>query len=145
MAVCAISLLPPLQAVVGFCRSQLGLDGCTSEEFDPEKQRVHVMRYMPEVSKEYMGATMVLGARTVCPARDVAVCCQRSLPTRGPVPSESAGLSSSGVGCFSFMSLSRANLTGARAHTHAHARVQAQTHTHPPALVCVHPPTPRTP
>jgi CTP synthase len=52
-------------AVVGFCRSQLGLDGCTSEEFDPEKQRVHVMRYMPEVSKEYMGATMVLGARTI--------------------------------------------------------------------------------
>lgn len=52
-------------AVVGFCRTVLGLEDCTSEEFDPEKKYTHVLRYMPEISKEYMGATMVLGARNI--------------------------------------------------------------------------------
>lgn len=52
-------------AVVGFCRDVLHLEGCTSEEFDPEGHVSHVLRYMPEVSKEYMGATMVLGARNI--------------------------------------------------------------------------------
>eukprot|EP00668_Euglena_longa_P000532 GGOE01000657.1.p1 GENE.GGOE01000657.1~~GGOE01000657.1.p1 ORF type:complete len:614 (-),score=109.36 GGOE01000657.1:339-2180(-) len=52
-------------AVVGFCREVLQLEGCTSEEFDPENRVTHVLRYMPEVSKEYMGATMVLGARQI--------------------------------------------------------------------------------
>eukprot|EP00667_Euglena_gracilis_P003108 EG_transcript_3118 len=52
-------------AVVGFCRDVLGIATATSEEFDPDGQGEHVLRFMPELSKEYMGATMVLGARTV--------------------------------------------------------------------------------
>lgn len=52
-------------AVVGFSREVLQLEDCTSEEFDRDKTRIHVLRYMPEVSKEYMGATMVLGARHI--------------------------------------------------------------------------------
>ena len=32
----------------------------------PPCSQTHVLRYMPEISKEYMGATMVLGARNVC-------------------------------------------------------------------------------
>ena len=52
-------------AVVGFCRDVLGLAGCTSEEFDPDGKHPHALRYMPEISKDYMGANMVLGARRI--------------------------------------------------------------------------------
>jgi len=52
-------------AVVAFCQDELGLDGCTSEEFDPAGQATHVLRYMPEMSNNYMGTGLVLGARTI--------------------------------------------------------------------------------
>jgi CTP synthase len=52
-------------AIVGFCRDALGIHNATSEEFDPEGQGEHVLKFMPDLSKEYMGATMVLGARTI--------------------------------------------------------------------------------
>jgi CTP synthase len=52
-------------AVVSFARDVLGIPKCTSEEFDPENTVPHVLRYMPEVSKVYMGATMVLGGRHI--------------------------------------------------------------------------------
>merc|ERR1712203_1056968 len=51
-------------AIIQFARDVLGLADATSEEFDKEKtSRNHVIMYMPEISKETMGANMRLGAR----------------------------------------------------------------------------------
>jgi len=53
-------------AVINFARSVLGLDDATSEEFDEKnKSQNHVLMYMPEISKETMGANMRLGTRWV--------------------------------------------------------------------------------
>eukprot|EP00440_Ansanella_granifera_P007554 gb/GFBE01008179.1/.p1 GENE.gb/GFBE01008179.1/~~gb/GFBE01008179.1/.p1 ORF type:complete len:665 (+),score=171.46 gb/GFBE01008179.1/:1-1995(+) len=53
-------------AVISFARDVLGLKDATSEEFDKDKQSAnHVIMYMPEISKETMGANMRLGTRWV--------------------------------------------------------------------------------
>eukprot|EP00933_Yihiella_yeosuensis_P070539 TRINITY_DN78659_c0_g1_i1.p1 TRINITY_DN78659_c0_g1~~TRINITY_DN78659_c0_g1_i1.p1 ORF type:complete len:679 (-),score=145.79 TRINITY_DN78659_c0_g1_i1:238-2274(-) len=53
-------------AIIQFARDMLGLADATSEEFDKEKKsKNHVIIYMPEISKETMGANMRLGARWV--------------------------------------------------------------------------------
>merc|ERR1712039_476553 len=53
-------------AIIAFARDVLGLADATSEEFDKEKKsKNHVIMYMPEISKETMGANMRLGARWV--------------------------------------------------------------------------------
>jgi len=53
-------------AVINFARSVLGLEDATSEEFDTEKtSQNHILMYMPEISKETMGANMRLGTRWV--------------------------------------------------------------------------------
>lgn len=53
-------------AIIQFARDVLGLTDATSEEFDKEKaSQNHVIVYMPEISKDTMGANMRLGARWV--------------------------------------------------------------------------------
>lgn len=53
-------------ALIQFAREVLGLPDATSEEFDKEKNsKNHILLYMPEISKETMGANMRLGARWV--------------------------------------------------------------------------------
>eukprot|EP00929_Paragymnodinium_shiwhaense_P027582 TRINITY_DN16166_c0_g1_i1.p1 TRINITY_DN16166_c0_g1~~TRINITY_DN16166_c0_g1_i1.p1 ORF type:complete len:663 (-),score=165.40 TRINITY_DN16166_c0_g1_i1:500-2488(-) len=53
-------------AVIQFARDMLGLQDATSEEFDKDKKsKNHVIMYMPEISKETMGANMRLGTRWV--------------------------------------------------------------------------------
>ena len=53
-------------ALIEFARSKLGMADATSEEFDKEKEsKHHVLKYMPEIPKESMGANMRLGARWV--------------------------------------------------------------------------------
>merc|ERR1719276_508010 len=53
-------------AVINFARSVLGLEDATSEEFDEKKtSQNHLLMYMPEISKEMMGANMRLGTRWV--------------------------------------------------------------------------------
>lgn len=57
-------------AIVGFCQDELGLDGCTSEEFDPEGQQTHVLHYMPQVDRisdllENRQNSMIIGARKI--------------------------------------------------------------------------------
>eukprot|EP00930_Biecheleria_cincta_P084599 TRINITY_DN74047_c0_g1_i1.p1 TRINITY_DN74047_c0_g1~~TRINITY_DN74047_c0_g1_i1.p1 ORF type:complete len:644 (+),score=98.53 TRINITY_DN74047_c0_g1_i1:59-1990(+) len=53
-------------AVIAFARDVLGLPGATSEEFDKDqKSKDHVIMYMPEISKDTMGANMRLGSRWV--------------------------------------------------------------------------------
>merc|ERR1719379_2308013 len=53
-------------AVIQYARDVLGLTDATSEEFDKDKKsQNHVMMYMPEISKETMGANMRLGTRWV--------------------------------------------------------------------------------
>jgi len=63
-------------AVIQFARDALQLPDATSEEFDTQKQsKNHVIVYMPEISKETMGANMRLGSRWVefvSPATSVA-------------------------------------------------------------------------
>eukprot|EP01061_Rhynchopus_euleeides_P048010 TRINITY_DN997_c0_g1_i1.p2 TRINITY_DN997_c0_g1~~TRINITY_DN997_c0_g1_i1.p2 ORF type:complete len:617 (+),score=302.58 TRINITY_DN997_c0_g1_i1:190-2040(+) len=53
-------------AIMEFGRNVLGLDNATSEEFDGEKaSQHHVLKYMPEIPKDSMGANMRLGSRWV--------------------------------------------------------------------------------
>lgn len=53
-------------ALIQFAREVLGLEDATSEEFDKTKaSKNHVVHYMPEISKETMGANMRLGSRWV--------------------------------------------------------------------------------
>merc|ERR1719215_2421752 len=53
-------------AIIQFARDMLGLADATSEEFDKDKtSKNHVIMYMPEISKETMGANMRLGSRWV--------------------------------------------------------------------------------
>jgi len=53
-------------AVIQFAREVLSLPDSTSEEFDKHKKsQNHVIIYMPEISKETMGANMRLGTRWV--------------------------------------------------------------------------------
>jgi len=53
-------------AVISFAREVLNLPTATSEEFDKDKKsKDHVIMYMPEISKELMGANMRLGSRWV--------------------------------------------------------------------------------
>lgn len=53
-------------AVIQFARDLLGLSDATSEEFDEHKNsKNHVLLFMPEISKETMGANMRLGTRWV--------------------------------------------------------------------------------
>jgi len=53
-------------AIIAFARDVLGLPGATSEEFDKDqKSKDHVIMYMPEISKDTMGANMRLGSRWV--------------------------------------------------------------------------------
>jgi CTP synthase len=53
-------------ACIQFARDELGLTDATSEEFDKEKKSMnHVIHYMPEISKDTMGANMRLGSRWV--------------------------------------------------------------------------------
>lgn len=53
-------------AIIQFARDVLGLTDATSEEFDKGKcSQNHVIVYMPEISKESMGANMRLGTRWV--------------------------------------------------------------------------------
>jgi len=53
-------------AVIQFARDLLGLHDATSEEFDKDKKSPnHLIVYMPEISKETMGANMRLGTRWV--------------------------------------------------------------------------------
>merc|ERR1719203_394330 len=53
-------------ALVHFARDVLGLGDATSEEFDAKKaSKNHVLVFMPEISKETMGANMRLGSRWV--------------------------------------------------------------------------------
>eukprot|EP01063_Lacrimia_lanifica_P032656 TRINITY_DN5614_c2_g1_i1.p1 TRINITY_DN5614_c2_g1~~TRINITY_DN5614_c2_g1_i1.p1 ORF type:complete len:637 (+),score=293.76 TRINITY_DN5614_c2_g1_i1:67-1977(+) len=53
-------------AIIEFARNKLGLADATSAEFDTNNEsQNHVLKYMPEVSKETMGANMRLGARYV--------------------------------------------------------------------------------
>jgi CTP synthase len=54
-------------ACMAFARDELGLDDATSEEFDQGKKNSqnHVIIYMPEISKDTMGANMRLGTRWV--------------------------------------------------------------------------------
>ena len=62
-------------AIMEFGRNVLGLDMATSEEFDQDKKSAHhVIKYMPEIPKESMGANMRLGSRWVeiCHADSVA-------------------------------------------------------------------------
>eukprot|EP00659_Diplonema_papillatum_P020482 gene20482-31539_t len=53
-------------AIIDFARSIVGLSDATSEEFDIAKESSHhVLKYMPEIPKESMGANMRLGSRWV--------------------------------------------------------------------------------
>lgn len=53
-------------ALIQFARDVLNLPDATSEEFDKSKASPnHIFLYMPEISKETMGANMRLGARWV--------------------------------------------------------------------------------
>lgn len=53
-------------ACIQFARDELGLADATSEEFDKDKKcQNHVILYMPEISKDSMGANMRLGTRWV--------------------------------------------------------------------------------
>jgi CTP synthase len=53
-------------AIIQFARDMLGLSDATSEEFDKaRKSKNHVIIFMPEISKETMGANMRLGSRWV--------------------------------------------------------------------------------
>jgi len=53
-------------AIIQLAREVLGLPDATSEEFDKHgASKNHVIMYMPEISKETMGANMRLGARWV--------------------------------------------------------------------------------
>ncbi|CAL1148815.1 unnamed protein product [Cladocopium goreaui] len=53
-------------ALISFARDVLGIADATSEEFDSFKtSKNHVIIFMPEISKETMGANMRLGARYV--------------------------------------------------------------------------------
>merc|ERR1712137_381396 len=53
-------------AIIQFAREVLGLPGATSEEFDKQKiAKNHLLVYMPEISRESMGANMRLGTRWV--------------------------------------------------------------------------------
>merc|ERR1719482_2035729 len=53
-------------ACIQFARDELGLADATSEEFDKDKKsQNHVILYMPEISKDSMGANMRLGARWI--------------------------------------------------------------------------------
>mmetsp|Transcript_78629 Transcript_78629/g.163439 ORF Transcript_78629/g.163439 Transcript_78629/m.163439 type:complete len:656 (-) Transcript_78629:65-2032(-) len=53
-------------AIIQFAKEVLELKDATSEEFDKNKQsKNHVILFMPEISKETMGANMRLGARWV--------------------------------------------------------------------------------
>jgi CTP synthase len=53
-------------AIIQFARDFLGISDATSEEFDQQKQsKNHVLLFMPEISKETMGANMRLGTRWV--------------------------------------------------------------------------------
>eukprot|EP00434_Breviolum_minutum_P020487 symbB.v1.2.018064.t1/scaffold1427.1/size119462/4 len=53
-------------ALISFARDVLGIADATSEEFDSDKtSKNHVIIFMPEISKETMGANMRLGARWV--------------------------------------------------------------------------------
>lgn len=53
-------------ALIQFARDTLGLTNATSEEFDKDKKSPdHIFIYMPEISKETMGANMRLGARWI--------------------------------------------------------------------------------
>mmetsp|Transcript_56698 Transcript_56698/g.106396 ORF Transcript_56698/g.106396 Transcript_56698/m.106396 type:complete len:667 (+) Transcript_56698:55-2055(+) len=53
-------------ALIGFARSVLGISDATSEEFDTAAaSKNHVVIFMPEISKETMGANMRLGSRWV--------------------------------------------------------------------------------
>eukprot|EP00932_Pfiesteria_piscicida_P016826 SRR837773.3733.p1 GENE.SRR837773.3733~~SRR837773.3733.p1 ORF type:complete len:672 (-),score=296.74 SRR837773.3733:190-2169(-) len=52
-------------AVIAFARDELALADATSEEFDKKASQNHVIVYMPEISKDTMGANMRLGARWV--------------------------------------------------------------------------------
>jgi CTP synthase len=53
-------------AIIQFARDLLGLSDATSEEFDKNKHsKNHVLLFMPEISKETMGANMRLGTRWV--------------------------------------------------------------------------------
>jgi len=53
-------------ALIQFARDMLDLKDATSEEFDKRKKSEnHVIIYMPEISKETMGANMRLGSRYV--------------------------------------------------------------------------------
>jgi len=58
-------------ALIQFARDKLGYADATSEEFDAKgdpskaKSKNHVVVYMPEISKETMGANMRLGVRWV--------------------------------------------------------------------------------
>jgi len=63
-------------AIIQFARDMLGLADATSEEFDKEKtSKNHVIMYMPEISKETMGANMRLGARWVeFPNQAASIC-----------------------------------------------------------------------
>eukprot|EP01060_Flectonema_neradi_P037418 TRINITY_DN7531_c0_g1_i1.p1 TRINITY_DN7531_c0_g1~~TRINITY_DN7531_c0_g1_i1.p1 ORF type:complete len:638 (+),score=130.45 TRINITY_DN7531_c0_g1_i1:91-1914(+) len=58
-------------AIIEYARNVLGLADATSEEFDVDKSsQNHVLEYMPEISKETMGANMRLGARWVICDKD---------------------------------------------------------------------------
>lgn len=53
-------------ALIQFARDVLGLPAATSEEFDKKNtSKDHVIMYMPEISKETMGANMRIGTRWV--------------------------------------------------------------------------------
>merc|ERR1712060_584634 len=53
-------------ALIHFARDVLGLPDATSEEFDTKKESTnHVLVFIPEISKETMGANMRLGSRWV--------------------------------------------------------------------------------
>jgi len=53
-------------ACIQFARDELGLTDATSEEFDRDKKsQNHVIVYMPEISKDTMGANMRLGSHWV--------------------------------------------------------------------------------
>mmetsp|Transcript_62737 Transcript_62737/g.187039 ORF Transcript_62737/g.187039 Transcript_62737/m.187039 type:complete len:666 (+) Transcript_62737:19-2016(+) len=53
-------------ALIQFARDVLGLADATSEEFDKgKKSQNHVLVFMPEISRETMGANMRLGSRWI--------------------------------------------------------------------------------
>eukprot|EP00413_Alexandrium_margalefii_P003644 CAMPEP_0204521280 /NCGR_PEP_ID=MMETSP0661-20131031/5700_1 /ASSEMBLY_ACC=CAM_ASM_000606 /TAXON_ID=109239 /ORGANISM="Alexandrium margalefi, Strain AMGDE01CS-322" /LENGTH=137 /DNA_ID=CAMNT_0051526865 /DNA_START=30 /DNA_END=439 /DNA_ORIENTATION=+ len=53
-------------ALIQFARAALGLADATSEEFDKGKtSQNHILVFMPEISRETMGANMRLGSRWI--------------------------------------------------------------------------------